>query len=351
MTLLFLDSFDHYSIPADLPKKYENTVTSNFTAVAGRTNNCAQTNSGVAFFAKTVGEISNYIIFGFGWYGVGGLNAQSLVAIADRLIPNIDIYRNSDSTITVRRHSGASAATAIVTSVAAPLSLDAWHYVEVKAKKGSADGEVIVNVDGLEVINSTGLNTSAFQDNGAWTAVVWCCSAASNGYAGNGVGTKRIDDIYICDDTGTRNNTILNQPSVYVIYPVSDASLNEWTPDSGTDHFARVDETDLDDDTSYLEDTSTDDEEMFGFQDSPVAVGSVAGIQVNTAVRKTTPGGATYYHRLRQAITVQGTNEQGFPSGSVYNVNTEPYDADPTDNVDWTFAKVNSLVAGVKRNA
>lgn len=347
-----MDSFDHYTVPGDLGKKYEAVVTTSVTGVAGRTNNCININGALGTVAKTVGEITNKIIVGFGFYAVSGVAAGGIVTINDRQMPNIGIERNADSTISAYRHSGTSAKALLGTSVAAPLGVDAWHYIELKAYRHATLGTILVYVDGIEVLNLSNQNTTSAVDNGAYTAVQFNQAANANDYTGNGpTGHKRFDDFYICDDLNSLNDDFLGQPSIYVVYPNADAAPNEWTPSAGVNHYAMVDEHDIDDDTSYLEVTDADAEELFNLEDSPVLVGSVAAVQVNTVVRRTTPGGATYKHKLQQGVLTALGDELGFPSGSVYSMNSEPFDQDPTDNVDWTFARVNSLIAGVERNA
>lgn len=353
MTLLFMDSFDHYTIPGDVSKKYESVNISAMTSLnPARTNIGVRFGGGQCYLAKTVGQITGYLMCGFGYFGATGIAAQSIVSFNDRLYPCISIFRNADSTVSIYRRSGTSAKALLGTGVPALLSLNAWHYVEVKAIKSTAAGEVYVYVDGVEAIHLTAVNTDGASDQGPYTAVCLGGEAALNNYGGTNVpGNKDYDDFYILDDTGGDNNDLLGTCNIYCIYPNADTAPNEWTPSAGVDHFAMVDEHDHDDDTTHLEVTDADAAEVFGLEDSPVAIGSVAGIQVNTSVRKSSPGGATYKHQLRQGSTTAEGEEVGFPSGSVYAYNSEPFDKDPTDNVDWTFARVNSLEAGVKRNA
>lgn len=354
MTLKFMDSFDHYTIPGDLPKKYHSVfqnVAPAFDA-GGRTNGCISMNRVNSSIGRTIGQTTGYFIAGFGVYIVSGAAAGSICAVASKLYPNVGLFRNADATISAYRRTTPSNKTVLGTSVAAPFNPDTWHYIQLKVLQHPTDGIVIVKFNDSEILNLTGVRTMPTADDGPYTAFLLPTDCASNGYGGGaGTGTIKFDDLWICDDTGSDNNDFAGQCRVYVIYPNSDAGPNQWTPDSGTNHYDRVDEHDIDDDTTYLEVTGTTEAEVFGLEDSPVSVGSVAGVQLNSTVRKTTAGGANYKHQLRQAaVTAEGAT-LGFPSGTTYDMNCEQFDKDPTDNVDWSFAKVNSLNAGVKRNA
>lgn len=341
MTLLFMDSFDHYSA-ANLFKKYNSVSSANKAIEAGRTNNCLHTYG--CSFIKTVGTIAvtDYIIIGFGiYFQTVGTNTY-IFSLLSPSIYQISIRRNTDSTVSiVHRTAGV-----VATSVNPCLSQSAWHYMECKIMRGTGtEGEAIIKVDSQEVINANGLNL-AYGAEGAYTAVAF--SADHNG--GNDGYHKSFDDLYICDSTGSNNNDFLGECSIEVLYPDSDV-VTEWTPDSGTDNFARVDESLIDDDTSYVEVQSQTAQDIYGLTDTATTVGSVVGVQVNSGVRKTTAGGALYKHQLKQSATVAEGVEKAFFSGSIYAYNSEPFDVDPTDGLDWSFDKVNSLQVGIKRNA
>ncbi len=130
-----------------------------------------------------------------------------------------------------------------------------WYYIELKVKISPTDGIVIVRIDDEYEMGFAGDTDST----GGGTA-----NMIMFFHSGNILdkGKYRIDDLYICDGTGSRFNDFLGRyTALRAIYPESDV-IASWTPSVGSDRFAMVDETEVDT-TTYNQTTTTSLRDIF----------------------------------------------------------------------------------------
>ncbi|MEN6367687.1 MAG: hypothetical protein ABFC88_12825 [Thermoguttaceae bacterium] len=96
--------------------------------------------------------------------------------------------------------------------------------------------------------------------------------------------TLYLDDLYICDSTGSApTNDFLGLALVTRCVPNSDSDTNEWTPQTGANHFEMVDDGVTADDDTYIEADSTGDTELWSHT-AIGDVGTIFGVQVCTDV-------------------------------------------------------------------
>ncbi len=146
-------------------------------------------------------------------------------------------------------------------------------------------------------------------------------------------GGSQWDDIYFGD-------TVLGDPHVDSLYPSSDGAHTDWTPDTGSVHYSRVNEAQLDDNHSYVHDAGTaGHKDSYGFQDLPYAAGTIHTAQLNLAAdQKENPAGV--HHAIKALVRQAGTDHL---SSTLLNF---LLDQDPTGS-DWTVATVNADEYGI----
>jgi hypothetical protein len=128
------------------------------------------------------------------------------------------------------------------------------------------------------------------------------------------------------------------------LYVSNDDGTNEWTPSTGTDHYAMVDENIADGDTTYLESSGADQEEVFG-----ISVGSdindVIALEYGVTYKGASSGAAC---RPMEVFAQSGASEDNFSIGSIiggnYTTVTKFLDTDP----DGGGALTKTAVAAMK---
>lgn len=230
-----------------------------------------------------------------------------------------------------------SGSTTVATGTTA-LNPGTWYYVEVKVVIAGASGSVEVHLNGVsEIAATTGNFASTNVD-----------TIGLNGARSGASNTVDFDDIYVLDTTGSApRNTFLGDVRVATIYPSSDGAHTAWTPDSGTAHFSRVNETTPDGDTSYVSDSTPGDIDSYGFGDIDGAA-TVYGVQTNLYARKDDAATRQIAPLTRQASTdyVGAT----VTLGSTYTTYSQLFNQDPVA-ADWTAGNVNADEFGVKEIA
>jgi hypothetical protein len=326
--LLFCDGFDHYAT-ADIPKKW--TYLTNGTIASGGRNggNCLHNPS---FLGKTILTADTTFIFGCAikFSSIGG-GLQTIFRLLDTAGSSQTFVFALMATGQLQAIGGVSVASTWVASTGV------WYYVECRVTLHDTAGSVEVRVDGTPVINSTGIDTK---------------QSATGGYAVcelSGAITADIDDLYMCDTTGTYNKDFLGDCRVESIFPQTDAvaagTNHGLTPSTGTDHGALVDDTAPNGDTDYNSGTTAALKDTYNFPNM-ASSGTVKAVQLVIAARKTDQGTKTVCPVVRSG----GTDYDGVtvtpPVGYVYL--QQIYETDPNTAVPWTGAGVNALEAGLK---
>lgn len=169
---------------------------------------------------------------------------------------------------------------------------DTWYYAEMKLDSGTAE----VHLNGIVDIPAVGGDYS--ND--------WYIVSLETG----GVFSPRVqfDDFYMCDLDGSVNNDFLGDICVETLYPISDGTYRDWTPDTGTDHFSRVNEHQIDELLSYVSTAGAGNKDTYNMGDPVIdPLTPVLGVQLNLGLTKLEPGVRTMKPLIRQA----GTDYEG----------------------------------------
>lgn len=156
------------------------------------------------------------------------------------------------------------------------------------------------------------------------------------------------DDLYVCDGVGTKNNDFLGPRKVVTIRPTADVGgYQDWTPSTGADHYAVVDEDTCNDDTDYVSETDTDETDLFEVDNVSSAMSGVNGVVVCADTRKET-GDSNF--NLRLPIKLNATVDEGSSIVVAEDSYTTKYriSEDKPGSGDWTPSDVDSMQVGVK---
>jgi hypothetical protein len=213
------------------------------------------------------------------------------------------------------------------------ISTDTWYYIEIKVRVGNAGtGNYEVRVNGVDVLSDTDADTQVGSNDYA-NRVEWYVRISNNCH---------IDDTYVCDGTGSKNNNFLGDSRVETLFPTADGASEDFTPTSGSDNYAMVDDeaTGLDSDTTYVESSTPDDRDTYSFTDLST-IDLVRGVQLTVIARKTD---VTDYDielvldtTAQSPITVNDTN---------YSSYSQIYEDNPGTASPWLDSEINGSEFG-----
>jgi hypothetical protein len=364
MALVLMDGFDHFSTSALLASKgwvYANTKAS-FTIPNA---------TGIGAGRLTKGSLSLSS-------GTNGGTAGDTIESGTKILPStyttliagcaikqggssatfVDILRlQAGATLTARlKYQPSTGLLQIVNSAGTVIAtgttstaVGSWCYVEMKifVNTGTpASGTCELHLNGVSEIASTAGNFGS-------TAMDRIALCATTIFGSSPTCTNLFDDLYVVDTTGSApQNTFLGVCRVETLMPAADGANTAWAPNSGTNHFDRVNEltgTFPDGDTSYVSDATPGDRDTYACDSLAAVSGSVFGVQANLYARKDDINARQIAPVIRQAGTnYDGTTMAGL--STTYTWAGQIYQLDPTGSA-WTVATVNGNEYGVKEVA
>lgn len=238
----------------------------------------------------------------------------------------------SDFRLVLKDSGGSTVATSME-----QLVQSAWHHLEIKFD--TTNNQVSLRLDRGpgqtdEVFTNASVTMNALRS-------FECRGLFSD------VGSTRIewDHIIAFDDQGSDVNDWIGDCRMFVTRPVADDSV-AWTPSTGADNYALVDETPLNE-ADYVETDTDEAVDMYVFGDDFPAddIDIVHFAFVNAHLTKEA-GGATVALRLDS----DGNVDEGDP---ITTLSTGRYyqhflETDPDGGGAWTVAQLNAIKAGVK---
>lgn len=339
MALLWIEGFEAFGVtngnnPVGLAQKWDICdADTNFTVQAGRVGGHSIR---VGTAAPVVGKfISNAatLIVGFGFY------QDALVATT----PVLDFYDGTSVQCRLELQTSGlwkvyrGTSTLLGTSSGSAITTGTWFYVEIKIKFNGSTGTVDVWVNGSNTLSLTAQNTSssgATQTN----RIQFMGSQNSTDHT-------QLDDIYIVDTTGSNNNARLGARVIKLLVPTADAGTNQFTPDSGANHFDRLTENPIDS-TTYLEDSTTAHRELFSV--TTLNLATVAGVQMNAVVKVTDNTVFT----VKSSIHTQGgtdSDDAGITiADTAYQTLNRVVETNPETGILWRQDQINNAQFGFK---
>jgi len=213
----------------------------------------------------------------------------------------------------------------------------------------------------VTIADSIGANTCKVRANGVDIITVAAgqdlkntanatASQVSLGHHGtSGGATPTYDDLYICDGTGGTNNDFLGDCRVDTLYPTSDGNYSQFTPSTGSSHFALVDET-TPNTTDYNDGATVGDRDSYGMGNlAALTSQTVYGVQVNAAIVKDDAGAKSAATFVRSSAT--DGDGAGVALGTSQAYVSQVFETNPNGSVAWTETTVNAMEAGVKVTA
>lgn len=332
MALRFCDSFDHYAT-ADLLEKWTSlNGAPTIVAAAGRRGTAALRCATVSTRVELTLDSQATWIVGVAFRYQTHSTTTPILQLRDGTTLHVDLRLNGDGTLTVTRNGTA------LGSTLSSLSQGTTSYLEFKATIADATGAVEVRIDGVTALTLTGVDTRN------------AANASANrlylGGAGiSGSAEYFYDDLYLCDGQGSVNNDFLGDCRVDALVPNGDGDVLQFTPSSGADHYALVDETPPNDDTDYNESNTVGHRDLLHVQNlAPLTDPAIYGVQVLLNAKKTDAGARGLGLPIKSGATVSAGADQALATSYTYY--RRVLEQDPDTSSAWTEAGVNALQIG-----
>jgi hypothetical protein len=358
MAALWADAPDYYSIN-EVTRTWTSFTNGNGSAslVAGagrRSGTAAWRNSTgggqQATWSKTVAPTGDCIVaFALNITVLPFIfSPRTWFAIGDATVQHINVMVNYDGTLSFFRGGallGDGTDGVLIGSTAFSLQTNVYYHVSIRAKIDSAVGTLSCRINRNEVLNGgTGYSNINTRNGGtaAWSRVTW--STAD-------IGSPRKDftDVVLCDSSGTVNNDHPGDCAVLVRLPSTGNGTNVgWTPSTGTDHGALVDETVPNDDTDYNQGTASAQRDTYNFPALSSTVGTPRFTITRPCLKLASAGSTNVLDCLRiGGVNYDGATPQSPTAGS-YSYFDFIRETDPSTGVAWTVSGINAAEIGVK---
>lgn len=335
MTLLFADSFDHYTTAQGSRKwtTFGHTIAatgrfgSGFVVAAGTAVYAAKTLPAASGDTVIIGMAFKSALFGgsFGFVNAAGVRQLSFfVTAAGR--------------VRVDRGDG----TVLLTSFAV-MTTNVWSYIEIKAKIANAAGTIDIKIDGAPAGSLAGDTQNAAT--ATWDEI----GLGAAGGGGLASGDAILDDLVVCDGSGAVNNDFVGDCRVEALFPTGAGATTAWVPLAGTNWDA-VNDNPADDDASYVSSAAPTAVDTYAAANLTPAAGTVRGVQYVLTARKDDAGSRTVRPVVRIGVTdYPGPADLAVPSS--YGMLLQPQDLNPGTAAAWTVAEINAAEFGQKLTA
>lgn len=218
-----------------------------------------------------------------------------------------------------------------------------WAYIEIKFYIDQLLGYVEFKKDGTLMgripsdtvgsLTSTNVNKFTFQSL-------------------DGVNTTNyyLDDLYICDSTGSNNNDYLGPIAIEMLQPTGTGANSGWVPSTNA-AWSCVDDIPCNDDTDYATANAIGQKDTYNFSNLSSITGNIKAIEQFSQLKST--GGSPVANPVAR---VAGTDYDVDVDLSV--ISTISYQAfgtiierRPSDNNAWTISDINNGEFGLKLKA
>lgn len=336
MSILFLESFDGID-PLPGKRNVHGAGASSVTARTGARGFDATANTNIEYLRKTLtfGGHATFIAgAGCRWtgtYDAGTSNGIFRFTGDTDTTQHLTLMVETGGALVVRRGNGAG--TILGSSALGVMPINTYVYVEMKATLHDTTGSVDLQVNGVNVLSLTNVDTK----NGGAGAV----------FDGFRICKARcfVDDIYVANGDGPRNIDFLGDCQVAFKVPTSDGVV-QWTPSVVGSHWPLVDEVGPNT-TDYVASDVAGDVDMFGFPAISTGL-AVLGVQVSSYASKDAAGPRNLRHRVNSAGIIATGIDHAPAVIPSYLTFAHVFNDDPDGGGAWTAAKVNAATFGVE---
>ena len=330
MTLLFMDGFDDLSNINEIEKRWdEHYIASSNPFVleisGGRFNgNAIKCDESGTSIRKDI-TLSLEVITGFAFkFDTGAYNIVSGLCkfFGDSEIGQINLY--ADGQLQWEGYSDAPD-TSISNYTLKPGN---WYYIETRIII-SETGSINIKVNDIDWINEDSIDTT-----------VGGLQVKQLRLLGSSVGNKYFwfDDLYICNNQGTKNNTFLRDSRVSELNPDGAGNYAQFSPSSGN-NYECVDDADWSG-VDYVESETDGQIDTHSYEDFPDSLGDIKAIQICNGSKTFVESDSSQIKHVIRKDSVDYISAARDLTDDIHAA-FEIYEEDPEDSQDWTKAKLD----------
>jgi hypothetical protein len=336
MGLVFMDGLDSYGATADLVNSANwSSVPSGWTwnATAGRRG------GGAIVGAPTAGTpsiVTATNVFSFGVTVLKGIGFWMKLTAAPAALRFICATSGSNGI-------GVVATSGLICYIGSNSQVHTgnvkiadgnWHWVEYRTLDQNGQN-VSYWCDNVQQLLNTGLGQAAV-----------ACASINFPTQAAGEGTLTIDDPFVCDANAPNpnaNNLPMYSSVISPVRPGADGTVI-FAPNSGSNNYSRINETAFDDDSSYVQSSTSGDVDAYDYAALGYVPAAIQSVQVITRCKNAGSGTVNMKNRCVSGGTTSdgasvATTTSYKPVRTVYNQN-------PNGSVAWTQPTLDAATFG-----
>lgn len=266
--------------------------------------------------------------YGFG-FKTGGLGAK-IIDFIDGGTVHCQLRSDASGNIEAWRGNGA----AYLGETASPvLTTSTYYYIEVKVTIDDSAGEIVVRVNGTEVLNLTGKDTRN-GGNASHDRVQFIGTAFS--------ANECFDDVYVTDDGFIGDSGC----EVHTLMPTGAGNSAQGTrggADSGA-NWSQVEEVGPNGDTDYVEESTNGEKDTYALADLSTSHTHVKAVKAWAYAKLSAAGNRAIYNEIRTGGSDYDGNSKALSTS--YDYYEHVWTQNPNTTADWTPSEVDGLEAG-----
>lgn len=332
--VLFRDGLDRYNVTADLLMVY-NSNSGSFSTTGGRFGGGGYSPSSVGMTLSLMAgsEFWSAMACSLTGSGSGDRVVMSFSSVASA-------FNGVEATVTYNQSSGLwklwrGPLSTLLGSITAPMT-SGWHWLDVHYKMDGSAGVFEIWLDDVQLLDLTAQNT--IQNGGETTIIALTWGDINSGSTAE----FTIDDIIISDNTLGR----VGDSRIVTLEPTSDATPNQGTPSTGTNHYAVVDEAGWNTSDYLTMPNTSGDKENFGFASLSGTPTTIYGVGIVLISQKSDAGAFS----LEPYVTSNSVEADGGSTNPLtsWSLQTAFFETDPNTSAAWNAAGVNAMTGGFK---
>lgn len=330
MAILWMDGFDYYGASLLLTTRYTFTANSFDNSGTGRFGGKALSNPGGSTSRMThpLPAPQSSLSMGFAFkYNTGSGSDRVILYLNNNASRICTLFlRGSDKKLVFVR--GSSIGSNVLAESANALVNNTWHYIGLEFVRHASTGSIKLYLDGVLEDTEDPANTGASDIN----------SIEIESFSSNAI---FMDDYYVVS-----GSTWLGERKIETLRPSADTAQKDWTPDSGSDNYSRVNETPMNGDTSYVAAATPGDLDLYELANLSGNPDAIDAVQTIVAARKDDSETRT----IAPVLLSGSTQEEGDPvaTATSYGVGVQVFEQNPDSLAPWDTGGVNALQVGIK---
>lgn len=227
--------------------------------------------------------------------------------------------------------------TLVESTVVPVFTTNTWQHIELKINTETGDYEL--RREGVSVMSGT----DPSPPNVLVGLIGW--SSRQDFTSATGVGLY-MKDLVVWDNLGSYNTDFMGTVSVVTCAITADESSSGFTPSTGTDLFAVLDE-ETPDDADYMTATAAPAEAVFTLEDLPVDITSVRAVQTMVRAMKNDGGDAKMQVSMKSVAAFDAGADHSITPSMTYwwDISEE----DPNTTAQWTPGTFNDASLKIAR--